>query len=190
MNFAEYARLTKEALDNIDYVSIERLYQCVLRNTYKGIYVLGNGGSAAIANHWVCDASKGISEDTNINCRVISLCSNTPLMTAISNDIGYEYVFTKQLEYLRPTGGLVIAISSSGNSKNVCNILKKAKEMGLNTVALTGFTGGEASKLADVSVHIESNNYGIVEDCHMMILHSISQRIRSLYSTRGASLIL
>lgn len=190
MNFTEYRSQIIEALNKLDQFTVDKLYNYVLRNTYKGLYVVGNGGSAAIANHWVCDTAKGISEDTNINCRVISLCCNTPLMTAISNDIGYEHVFTKQLEYLRPTGGLIIAISSSGNSKNICNILKKSKEMGLETAALTGFTGGEASKLADVSVHIESDNYGVVEDCHMMILHSVSQKIRSLYSTRDAELRL
>ena len=178
------------ALSAVDNRSVEQLYQAVLRNTHKGIYLAGNGGSAAIANHWVCDAAKGISEDTNITCRVTSLCCNSPLMTAISNDIGYEYVFSKQLEYMRPAGGLLIAVSSSGNSRNICNCIRYARDMGMETVSLTGFSGGEASKLSSISIHADSNNYGVVEDCHMMILHSVSQKIRSLYSYRGAELKL
>lgn len=191
MNYTKYKSLLIDALNSVDDKSIERLYQLVLVNAYKGTFIFGNGGSAAIANHWVCDAAKGICEDTNIECKITSLSTNVSLISAIANDIGYEFIFSKQLEYMKPlVSGLAIAVSSSGNSKNIIEGLKTARSLGLNTVALTGFTGGEASKLADVSIHVNSDNYGIVEDCHMSILHSISQRIRVAFSFNKTTLKL
>lgn len=182
MNYSKYKSLMIDALNSVEDTSVEQLYQYVLRNSYKGIFIFGNGGSAAIANHWVCDAAKGIGEDTHIECKITSLSTNIPLITAIANDIGYEFIFSKQLEYMMPTLGLAIAVSSSGNSRNIIEGLKTAKSMGLYTVAMTGFTGGEAATIADISVHVNSDNYGVIEDCHMSILHSISQRIRVAYS--------
>lgn len=183
MNYVKYKSLLIDALNSVDDTSVEGLYQSVLINAYKGIFIFGNGGSASIANHWVCDAAKGICEDTSIECKIISLSTNVSLISAIANDIGYEFIFSKQLEYMKPlVSGLAIAVSSSGNSKNIIEGLKTAKSLGLSTVALTGFSGGEASKVADVSIHVNSDNYGIVEDCHMSILHSISQRIRVAFS--------
>ena len=190
MNFAKYRIKLNEALNTVDETSVERLYQLILRNTHKEIFIFGNGGSAAIANHWVCDAAKGIGEDTNIDCKITSLSTNVPLITAIANDIGYEFIFSKQLEYLQPIKGLAIAISSSGNSKNIIEGLNAAKSYGLYTAALVGFTGGGASNIADVTVHVKSDNYGLVEDSHMAILHSISQRIRSAYSLNKTTLKL
>lgn len=184
-SFGDYFGMLSYALQKLDHSELERLYDVVegcVEYDYP-IYLFGNGGSAAIANHWVCDAAKGISEDTGRSLSAMSLCSNVPLMTAIANDLGYDQVFSKQLEYLKPKRGAVaIAISSSGNSKNVVNGLIKAKEIGMIAVALTGFHGGLANSIADFKVYLPVHNYGIVEDTHMMVLHAISQRVRSKFA--------
>jgi phosphoheptose isomerase len=134
---------------------------------------------------------KGINQDTDMTASAISLASNGPLVTAIANDIGYEHIFDRQLVYHRPMfGDVVLAISASGNSKNILNGLYRARKLGIHTIALTGFTGGEAARIADISVHVPSSNYGVVEDCHMMILHAISQRIRYRDATDRESLKL
>lgn len=181
MMFEDYFLQAAATTSKINHYAIDDAYK--LARDCKTLYIFGNGGSAAIANHWVCDFAKGINEDTNRGATAISLSSNIPLITAIANDIGYEFIFSKQLEYMKPTkNDVVFAISSSGNSKNIINGINTAMKLGMYTVAFTGFTGGEAAKLADTSVHIPANNYGIVEDLHMMILHYISQRIRTEFA--------
>lgn len=176
-SFFRYFGGINQAIGRLDYGAVERAY--LVASSCRNLYIFGNGGSAAIANHWVCDYAKGINEDTRRGASAVSLSSNVPLITAIANDIGYEYVFSKQLEYLRPDpSDAVFAVSSSGNSRNVVRGIEKARQLGLTTVALTGFTGGEASRAADISVHVPTDNYGVVEDVHMMVLHAISQRIR------------
>lgn len=180
-NFTEYFSSLNFAISKLDHSALDRAYR--IANTCKTLYIFGNGGSAAIANHWVCDFAKGINEDTCKNAAAISLNSNVPLISAIANDIGYEHIFSKQLEYANlQQGDVVFAISSSGNSKNIINGISKAKELGIYTVAFTGFSGGTAAAIADTNVHVPSHNYGIVEDVHMMILHSISQQIRSAHA--------
>lgn len=178
--FDEYFTEINFALNKLDRNALEKAFEAIDTCTGK-LYLMGNGGSAAIADHWVCDYMKGINEDTKIfpTAKAISLASNGPLVTALANDLGYETIFTAQLEYYRcQEDDVVIAISASGNSKNVVNGLRRAKGLGATTIALTGFTGGDAAKMADISVHVPCSNYGIVEDCHMMVLHAISQRIR------------
>lgn len=178
-SFGEYFSAVNSATEQISRVALERAFEAI--DGCGTLYIMGNGGSAAIADHWVCDYMKGINDDTGAfpSVKAISLASNGPLITALANDLGYEMVFTAQLEYYRcKFGDAVIAVSSSGNSKNIINGLKRAKELGATTIALTGFTGGEAARMADISVNVPCNNYGVVEDCHMMVLHAISQRIR------------
>lgn len=178
-SFDEYFATVNYATKHIKRDSLEKAFEAI--DICNKIYIMGNGGSAAIADHWVCDYMKGINEDTKTfpPVKAISLASNGPLVTALANDLGYETIFTAQLEYYRcEEGDVVIGVSSSGNSKNIVNGLRRAKGLGATTIALTGFSGGEAAKMADICVHVPCNNYGVVEDCHMMILHAISQRIR------------
>lgn len=135
------------------------------------IYVGGNGGSAAISNHLCCDFMKGA------NLRVMSLSCNTPLITAIGNDLGYEKTLSFQLEKTLTRADLVLLISSSGNSPNIIEAAHVAKRIGAPLVGMTGFDGGSLAQLSDVSIHIPINNYGVVEDCHQSIMHIISQYI-------------
>ena len=181
----QYATMLNQALASIDSESFTRAYQVMRRNVMHTLYTMGNGGSAAIAEHFVCDYSKGINTDGGINpgsCgRAVSLSSNLPLITAISNDIGYDKVFSEQLKYLQDDSALVLAVSSSGNSPNIINGLNQAREIGYETIALVGFDGGAVLRddLADVIVHVNVNNYGVVEDTHHVIMHSLTQQIRT-----------
>lgn len=188
-NFTDYFYEVSFTMNKLDWSKLEHAYAAAY--PCRNLYIFGNGGSAAIANHWVCDFTKGINEDTAEHANAISLSSNIELISAIANDIGYEYIFSKQLEYARPNyRDVVFAISSSGNSPNIIRGIEKAKELGACTVAFTGFTGGVAATIADISVHVPAHNYGVVEDVHMMILHAISQRIRTSAATNPSKLKL
>ena len=94
----------------------------------KNIFICGNGGSASLANHMLCDYTKTLRQNSNLKPKVISLVSNLELITAISNDIRYDDIFSYQAESLCSTGDLIIMFSSSGNSKNLVNLIKFAKK--------------------------------------------------------------
>ena len=180
-NFLEnYKVQVQDGLDSIDtriFLDIVEL----ITNTHRAranIFVAGNGGSAAIAEHFSCDHSKGVSNNTGYFPKIISLTSNVSLLTAYANDIGYSRVFAEQLVNHADAGDLLFGISSSGNSPNIIEALKVAKQLNMKTVALTGFNGGQASNMADYNIHIDIDNYGVVEDCHQIIMHMLAQYIR------------
>lgn len=152
----------------------------------KQVFSCGNGGSAAISNHLVCDHLKGIRTGSKLSPKVISLSQNVELLTAISNDIGYGEVFKFQLESLATPGDVVFLISASGNSANIVRAARWAKENDLHTIGLVGFGGGELARLADVSVHVASENYGIVEDVHQGIMHMIAQFLRQKHMNEAS----
>lgn len=144
----------------------------------KGIFICGNGGSAAVANHTLCDMIKCVSSDTKLTPRMHSLSVNTELLSALANDIGYDQVFSYQLDMFARPGDMLITVSSSGNSPNVLNAIEKAKEIGMKSYAFTGFSGGESSRTADRNLHVPGHNYGIAEDIHMSAIHIVAQFIR------------
>jgi D-sedoheptulose 7-phosphate isomerase len=141
------------------------------------LWIAGNGGSAAIVDHLLCDWVKGTFTPYQPPIRVHSLVSNTALLTACANDFGYDSSFARQIEMQAQPGDVLICISSSGNSANILAALRKASSMGLKTIALTGFGGGESVRLADISLHVAAHNYGVVEDCHQILMHNIAQYI-------------
>lgn len=142
------------------------------------IYSCGNGGSAAIANHLACDCVKGARNKTVIRPRVTSLSATIELITAIANDIGYDDVFRFQLSSLAAPGDVLVAISSSGESLNIARALDWASSNGVRTIAMTGFNGGKAVGLADVCLHVNAHNYGIIEDVHQSLMHILAQYLR------------
>jgi histidinol-phosphate phosphatase family protein len=143
-----------------------------------GVFSCGNGGSAAISNHLQCDHMKGVRTTTDLAPRVVSLSSNIELLTAIANDLAYEDVFVYQLQSQSRPGDVLVAVSSSGRSPNIVRALRWAREHGLRTIALTGFDGGEARSVAEVTIHVDGANYGIVEDLHQAVMHALAQYIR------------
>ena len=142
------------------------------------VFSCGNGGSAAVANHLQCDHLKGVRTGTDLHSRVVSLSSNVELLTAIANDVGYHDSFAYQLRAQSQPGDVLIVISSSGRSPNILHALQWATDNGLRTIALTGFDGGKARPIAEISVHVDSSNYGVVEDLHQSIMHAMAQYVR------------
>lgn len=157
----------------------------VLRSTIASesgfIFVCGNGGSAALSQHFAIDLGLGTHRKSNKGgCRIFDLTSNASVLTATANDTGYENVFSSQLDLYSNKGDLLIAISSSGNSINIIEAIKKARDRGVTTIGLTGFDGGEVRRLVNFSIHVETEagNYGIVEDLHSFVLHILTHFIR------------
>ncbi len=174
--FEEWAR----AASSIDPAQLDRAAAILVEAYSKGATVLscGNGGSASIANHLQCDHLKGVRTLTDLRPKVVSLSTNVELLTAVANDIGYEDVFAYQLQSHAKPGDVLVAISSSGRSPNIVRALAWAAENEVRTIALTGFHGGDARTVAEVAVHVESTNYGIVEDLHQAIMHALAQFVR------------
>jgi phosphoheptose isomerase len=142
------------------------------------IFVCGNGGSASIANHFACDHLKGIRTGTSILPRVFSLSTNIEIVTAVANDIGYANIFDFQLASLACEGDVLVVISSSGASPNIVGALRWAREHRMTSIAMTGFSGGEGRALADIALHVDAHNYGVVEDIHQSIMHMLAQFLR------------
>jgi D-sedoheptulose 7-phosphate isomerase/D-glycero-D-manno-heptose 1,7-bisphosphate phosphatase len=150
------------------------------------VFSCGNGGSASIANHLQCDHTKNIGKSTDLLPRVLSLSVNVEVLTAIANDHAYQDVFTHQLRSQARPGDVLVAVSSSGRSANIVTALRWARDHGLHTIALTGFDGGEARTTADVCVHVDGTNYGVIEDLHQTIMHALAQYIRQSRMTPAA----
>ena len=169
-----------EAFDRAAAILVEA-YTCGAR-----MFSCGNGGSASIANHVQCDHVKGVRTTTDLAPQVLSLSTNVELLTAIANDMGYENVFVYQLQSQSGPGDVLMAVSSSGRSANIVRALEWARDHGLRTIAITGFDGGEARAVAEVSLHVECTNYGIVEDLHQAVMHALAQYIRHSRMTADA----
>lgn len=143
------------------------------------VYVAGNGGSAAIANHTICDCSKGTHVDGHPPFRTMSLAANVPLMTAIGNDISYDAIFSEPLKYYLKAEDALLVVSSSGNSPNVVAACDYANAQGVPTIAFVGFKGGRLAEIARHVVHVPIENYGIVEDTHQSLIHVLTQYMRA-----------
>lgn len=163
------------SIDKLPIQVIEKIVD-VLKKAYKNrkhIFIMGNGGSAATASHFVCDLSKGTMVSGKKRFRVVGLTDNVPLMTAIGNDISYENIFKFQLENLVDKGDVVIVFTGSGNSSNILKAVKYANSAGAITIGLTGFNGGKLKGLAKISLVVPSNNMERIEDIHLIIEHLI-----------------
>ena len=155
-------------IDDIDR-AIVAIWEAYEREA--NIYIFGNGGSAATASHYVCDFNKGISEQKNKKFNLVCLSDNTSMITAIANDVSYDEIFRYQLRNKLKSTDLIIAISGSGNSKNVINAVEFAKEVGTPIIGITGFDGGILKQLADYHMDAVIDNMQISEDIHMIFDH-------------------
>jgi D-sedoheptulose 7-phosphate isomerase len=182
-----YLQGLKTVLDEVDRAAVARVIDLVW-DAYRGgrrVFVLGNGGSAATASHWMCDLAKGCAVEGCPRLKAMSLTDNVALLTALGNDIGYEHVFTEQLKVFMEPDDVVLAISVSGNSPNVLEAVRYAREHEATTVALVGCGGGGLADLVDVAVAVGSRNYGHVEDLHAVLSHLVSQCLRARIEAEG-----
>jgi len=175
--FAEsYIDYLSRVLRDISLDDIERFVDVLLSARERGstIYFIGNGGSAATASHFANDIAVG-TRTYEKPFRVISLCDNQAVITAIANDDGYEKIFSQQLEILLKKDDVVVAISASGNSQNLLTAIDVAKRKEAISIGLTAFDGGKLRPAVDFSVHVptEKKEYGPAEDAHMILDHLI-----------------
>ncbi len=170
----------------LDKELLEKMIEMILAayKNDKKIYILGNGGAASTASHLACDLGKGtlarVYDTKEKRLRVISLTDNIALISAYANDISYDDIFLQQLRNLVEHDDVVIAISGSGNTKNVLKAVVYAKHVGAKTIGLTGFkTGGKLAQLVDLSIIVDTTHYGPIEDIHMIIGHLVSAAVAS-----------
>ena len=159
----------------------------ILQSTYENdgrVYLIGNGGSAAIATHFVNDLNKtvfGQRGEKNVKrFQAISLADNTSALTAWANDVGFESVFSEQLKNFAKDTDALVAISSSGNSPNIIKAVETARSLHLPAIGLVGFDGGKLLSLSDAKIHIPSSKYSIVESAHDAICHLITTYFEEL----------
>jgi len=187
----EYHKYFCEAIMELEYTVLKKIIIAIEKNikNSRKILVCGNGGSAAISNHFLCDYSKYMATGTNLSPNMLSLSSNIEMITAIGNDFGYEKIFSYQVDRFASTGDLLLVISSSGNSENILNAIKSAKKKKIKTISLTGFGGGKAHKISDFGLKFSQKNYGVIEDVHHKIMHLICQFIKQKNLNKNISLV-
>ena len=188
---AEFASLyidyVSKVIKSISKQSISVFIEALLDTRDKGgnIYFIGNGGSASTASHFANDISIG-TQSWDKPFRAISLCDNQSIITAIANDYGYDYIFSKQLSVFLSKNDLVVAISASGNSTNLIEAINFAKDLGVLTVGLVAFDGGRLKEIVDCSVHVqtEKGEYGPAEDAHMLLNHLVGNYLLKLCKSK------
>ena len=172
-----YVSELKSILDKIDPSVVSDIVRSLNETISKKsrVYILGNGGSSATASHMVNDLGAGLRRRELVNLDIVSLGDNSPVVTAIANDIGYENIFYMQMKGLINADDVIIAISCSGNSPNITKAVAYAKDLGCEIIGVTGFDGGLLKKMSDINFHIDApeNEYGLVGDAHMILDHLI-----------------
>lgn len=174
---ASYFSDAARTIDQIPIDILDRIFGilCQAYRDDRQVFVMGNGGSAALASHFAVDMGKGTVVSGRRRFRVSSLVDNTPVMTAYANDFSYADVFSEQIRSLVQPHDVVFGVSGSGNSPNVLNGVKAAREQGAMTVVFTGYQGGKAVDLADVTLVVPSDDMQHIEDCHLMLMHLYMQ---------------
>ena len=169
----DYIGMEKGALDLLPVRDINNVINVLEKARLNGnrIFICGNGGSASTASHYECDFNKGVSYDQKIKYDFECLSDNVPMMMAIANDIGYEDIFVVPLKNKLKKNDIVIGISGSGNSENVVRAIEYANQIGAETIAICGYSGGKIKETAKYSIHVNVDNMQIVEDIHLVLDH-------------------
>lgn len=172
----KYFEQLKALLGDVPLGRVEAIGEIVFEayQHKKQVFVVGNGGSAATASHMACDLGKNTIAPNRPRFRVMSLTDNVPLLSALANDVGYDQVFAEQLVNLIRAGDVLVVMSVSGRSPNILNAMRYARHRAATVIALLGVDGGSALGLADEWVVVPSDDYGLVEDIHMIINHALT----------------
>lgn len=172
--FQAFARFSDSSLVE----AVDQLVQLLVaaRDRGRTIFIAGNGGSAAIASHWVNDLGKATKRSGRRPMRVMSLSDNISWLTALANDEGYERVFAGQLENFGQPEDVLIVISASGNSPNLVEAVKLARDRGMTTAAMLGFDGGALKNQVDKYLWLPTAKgaYGLVESAHTLLCHVLT----------------
>jgi D-sedoheptulose 7-phosphate isomerase len=178
----KYLQDIKQTIDQIPVEGIEIVISILqeARFNRKQVFIMGNGGSASTASHFVCDLAKNTRKAGWPGFRAIGLTDNIAIFSAYANDEGYENVFAQQLNNLLQAGDVVIAISGSGNSPNVVHAVEFANSLGAITIGFTGLTGGKLKNLVQHVVHVPNYRIDQVEDIHLMLEHMICRALMEM----------
>lgn len=176
----DYINSLKNILDCVQISEVNKAAEILFKayTNDKSIFIIGNGGSASTAEHFVCDLSKGTVKEGKKRFKVHSINENMSLITAYANDFDYNVIFIEQLKNLLGENDVVIGISASGNSQNILRAIEYANEAGAVTLGMTGFDGGKLKTAAKHCIHISSRNYGQIEDIHLITAHAICQYLK------------
>lgn len=177
---ASYFAILGRAASSLDWNQIDFIAR-ILHRAYqheKTTFLFGNGGSAALASHFACDLGKGTWIPGTKRFRAVALTDNLPMLTAWANDSGYEDIFAEQLRGLIQPDDVALAISCSGNSRNVLKALEVARDAAAVTIGLGGFDGGFMKSLCDTALVVSSDNMQIIEDLHLSLAHCLFTLVR------------
>ena len=182
MGAKEYLNSVASVLEKCDTdalnAAIEMIFAAV--QSKNAIFVAGNGGSAATANHFTADFSKNVVKGNENRPKVMSLCCNMSAVTAYANDEGYENAFARQLTNWIQPGDVLVVISASGNSPSVVEAAHMAHQKGGRVIAMTGFTGGVLKEISDICMHAGDCQYETVEDIHSVFCHMIVSCVKKM----------
>jgi D-sedoheptulose 7-phosphate isomerase len=175
--FIDYADRLQSVLKATDWHTITPLVQemkkCWIEK--RQVFICGNGGSAANAIHWANDFVYGVAKRTGAAMRMHALSANPAVITCLGNDLGYDHIYSEQLAVLGQPGDLLIVLSGSGNSSNIIAVLEQARNMGIKSHAIVGFSGGRCKTLADTTIHFPVFDMQIAEDLQLIVGHMIMQ---------------
>jgi D-sedoheptulose 7-phosphate isomerase len=179
----DFARAYQEtlisALRTHDWSDVGKLAETLAQCWTDGrqVFLCGNGGSAANAIHLANDLLYGVDKPVGRGLRVTALSANPAVLTCLANDISYADVFAQQLTALARAGDVLIVLSGSGNSPNIVRALEKAREIGLTSFAILGYSGGKSVALADHPIHFKVDDMQVAEDLQMIVGHMVMQNL-------------
>jgi D-sedoheptulose 7-phosphate isomerase len=168
----------RDMLTRVELRALHRIFEIFAGARDRGafVFIIGNGGSAATASHWVNDLGKATKRSNRRPFQVMCLSDNTSWFSALANDEGYERTFVGQMENFARAGDVLVCLSASGNSPNVLRAVQLARARGMTSVALVGFDGGKLHDMVDevICIRSEKGSYELVEDVHSIICHTIT----------------
>lgn len=170
---ANYFDHLRNCLEDIDMKIFNLIVELMWISVKQGgrVWIAGNGGSGSTASHFAIDLSKA-------DIKAISFVDNPGLLTAWANDVDFAEVFAGQVDLHVEGGDVLVVISASGKSSNICRAAQIGKDKAANVIGLLGFNGGLAKELCDLALIVCSKNYGRIEDAHLAICHAITQELR------------
>lgn len=179
LNTAEYIARLQAELDRVDQAALQRWADAIYAawENDRFVYIFGNGGSGTTASHMSEDLGKStlherdLADESRRRLKVLSLTDNAGWIMAVGNDLAYDQIFVQQLMNYGRAGDVAIAISGSGNSRNVLNAVDWANRHGLVTFGLTGYSGGRLKEMQQDGLHLPLDDMGMVESIHLALFH-------------------
>jgi D-sedoheptulose 7-phosphate isomerase len=176
----DYVKGLRACLDELSGPDVETIANVIFEAYQQGkqIFVLGNGGSATTASHFARDLQIGTAVEGKPRIRATSLTDNVALVTSLANDVDYDAIFKEQFIGQLNEGDVAIGITGSGNSSNILKAMEFARSQGAVIIGLIGFGGGKLKELCHRCVVLSSQDYGPVEDIHLVLAHIITYLVR------------